>query len=71
MPNNGKKIQPTLKKVTDDVNQFPLDVNNNLCSVSGLPQARQANPSIAPTYRVDNFACEPITYYSKAMAITA
>lgn len=43
MANTGNKVYATLLKVSDDVNEYPLDVNNNRTSVSGLPQASKAN----------------------------
>jgi hypothetical protein len=64
MAYTGNKIQPTLKKVTNDANEFPLDINNNLCSVSGLPQATMPNSQAAPNYIVANSGCNPITYYN-------
>ena len=66
MAYTGFRIRPTLKKVTNDVNEFPLDINNNLCSTSGLPQDIQPNPTNAPTYRQSDVVCEPITYNSVA-----
>lgn len=67
MAYTGYKIQPTLKKVTDDVNEYPLDINNQLCSISGLPQDTMPNPEFDPTYRVEDDACDPILYESRAM----
>lgn len=43
MANTGNKIYSKLLKVTNDINQYPLDVNNELCSVSGLPQDEKPN----------------------------
>jgi hypothetical protein len=43
MANTGNKIYTTLLKVTNDINQYPLDVNNDLCSISNLAQAAKAN----------------------------
>lgn len=61
MANTGYLIQPRLKRVTDDVNEFPLDENDNLCSETGLPQATIDNPTDSPTYRVLNSSTCPIT----------
>lgn len=58
--NTGYLIQPTLKYVTDDVDQFPLDVNGDLCSVSGLPQATMATPPSDPRYKVENTTICPL-----------
>lgn len=60
MANTGFLIQPTLKKVTNDVNEFPLDINNELCSISGLPQATMANPIDSDTYRILNTTACPV-----------
>lgn len=60
MANTGYLIQPILKKVTDDINQFPLDINNQLCSVSGLPQATVANTIDSPSYKVLNTTACPV-----------
>lgn len=43
MTNTGKKIYSKLAKVTNDINQYPLDANDELCSVTGLPQATKLN----------------------------
>lgn len=58
--NTGFLIQPKEKKVTNDVNEFPMDVNNELCSVSGLPQALRNNSVDSPTYRIVNTDVCPI-----------
>lgn len=58
--NTGFLIQPKEKKVTNDVNEFPVDINNQLCSVSGLPQAIRDNPTDSPTYRVLNTTACPV-----------
>lgn len=50
MSNTGYKIYTTLLKVSDDVNQHPLDVNGQLCSISGLPQDSKSNTSGQPDY---------------------
>lgn len=60
MANTGFLIQPKLKKVTNDLNEFPLDVNNELCSVSGLPQATMNNPIDSSTYRILNTGTCPV-----------
>jgi hypothetical protein len=54
MANTGNRIFSRLLKVIDDGTDRPLDVNNILCSVSGLPEVRKDNISgqsdyIAPT----------------------
>ena len=41
--NTGYKGYSTLLKVANDGNNSPLDINNNLCSESGLPQATKSN----------------------------
>ena len=48
--NTGYKAYTALAKVTDDENKFPLDVNNNLCSESGLPQHIKANSILDTNY---------------------
>lgn len=58
--NTGFLIQPKEKKVTNDVNEYPLDINNDLCSVSGLPQALRNNPIDSPTYRILNTTACPV-----------
>lgn len=66
MSNTGQKIWLTLKKVTNDVDEFPLDVNNNLCSASGLPQDTKVNMEGLPDYlpnETDITSC-PITTLS-------
>lgn len=60
MANTGYKIQPQLKRVTNDINEYPLDENDNLCSVTGLPQAVMANPVDDPTYKVEDHERCPI-----------
>lgn len=50
MANTGKVIYKRLKKVTDDGTNRPLDVNNVLTSVSGLPQATKLNIVGDPDY---------------------
>lgn len=60
MANTGYLIQPRLKKVTNDLNQYPLDINNNLCSISGLPQATMDNSSTNSNYKVLNTTACPI-----------
>src|SRR6478736_5803637 len=60
----GYIINPQLKKVVDGGpnDGEPLDVNNQLCSVSGLPQDMMANSPSNPNYRVEDLtACTP--YY--------
>ena len=41
--NTGYKVYTNLLKVTNDGTNRPLDINNNLCSESGLPQAIKDN----------------------------
>lgn len=48
--NTGFKEYNYILKVTDDANEFPLDINNQLCSVTGLPQARKENLTSDPNY---------------------
>lgn len=60
--NTGYLIQPRLKKVTADSNQFPLDQYNLLCSVTGNPQATMANPTSSPTYKIIDYVKCPITF---------
>ena len=48
--NTGIKVYDNLKKVSNDGNEYPLDVNNNRCSVSGLPQDIKINASYDPDY---------------------
>lgn len=60
MANTGYLIQPQLKRVTDDENEFPLDENDNLCSVSGLPQATMDNPPEDPSYRILDYDSCPV-----------
>jgi hypothetical protein len=50
MANTGYKSYSTLLKVTDDGTHRALDVNNVLCSESGLPQASKANINTDPDY---------------------
>lgn len=62
--NTGYKGYSTLLKITNDGNNSPLDINNNLCSESGLPQATKSNTIgdpdyIAPVY--DIVTCPLIT----------
>lgn len=48
--NTGYKAYANLLKVTDDGTNRPLDINNNLCSESGLPQATKTNTIGDPDY---------------------
>ena len=50
MANTGKKVYVTLLKVTNDINEYPVDINGNLCSISGLPQATKSNTIGQPDY---------------------
>lgn len=70
MANTGYQINPQLKKVTDDVNEYPLDVNNHLCSLTGLPQDTKPNDPSSSDYRILNPTSCPVvityTYVKKA-----
>lgn len=48
--NTGYKAYAKLLKVTDDGTNRPLDINNNLCSESGLPQHQKFNLISDPNY---------------------
>lgn len=48
--NTGYKAYTNLLKVTNDGTNRPLDINNNLCSESGLPQATKTNTIGDPDY---------------------
>lgn len=48
--NTGYLIITKLVKVSDDVNQYPLDVNGMRTSDSGLPQANKPNIDTDPDY---------------------
>ena len=48
--NTGYLGYSILAKVTDDVNQYPLDINDQLCSESGLPQHTKPNSASDPDY---------------------
>lgn len=64
MANTGKVIYKRLKKVTDDGTNRPLDVNNVLTSVSGLPQATKLNIVGDPDYVApvtNEELCPPLT----------
>lgn len=50
LENTGYKAYTDLLKVTDDGTSRPLDINNNLCSESGLPQATKSNTIGDPDY---------------------
>lgn len=58
--NTGYLIQPTLKYVTDDVDEFPLDINGDLCSVSLLAQATMSTSISDPRYKVLNTTICPL-----------
>lgn len=58
----GDRINPKLKKVTDDVNELPLDVNNNLTSFTSLPQAIMDTPTNDNRYRVADASCVTFSY---------
>ena len=62
MGNTGKKINPVLKKVVDGgpFDGQPLDDNNILTSISGLPQDIIPNPVESDDYKVDDpITCPP------------
>jgi len=61
-PFTGFKINPTLKKVTDDVNELPLDVNNHLTSFTGQPQHMMPTPMDDLRYRVEDESCSAYTF---------
>lgn len=61
MANTGYRIYPRLKKVTTDGTEQPLDVNNRLCSLSGLPQDTMNNPDVN-VGKVRDGACLPYSY---------
>lgn len=46
----GYKLYTTLKRVSDDVNEYPLDENGNRITESGLPQETKPNNSLDPDY---------------------
>jgi len=74
MAKTGYIINPVEKKVTNDSNEFPLDVNGNLCSLSGLPQDTRSNVNTNPTYRIYNpTLCppNPDLYYNITASATA
>src|SRR6476646_3384535 len=48
--NTGYKIYTTLLKVSNDGNNYPLDDNDELCSISGLPQSSKTNTFGDPDY---------------------
>lgn len=48
----GYRLNLKLKKVTNDINEYPLDVNNVLVSDSGLPQDTMDTPTDDIRYRV-------------------
>lgn len=50
MANTGNKIFNKLVKVTNDINEYPLDINDELCSVTGLAQAEKTNTLGDPNY---------------------
>lgn len=50
LENTGYKAYTNLAKVTNDGTNRPLDVNNNLCSESGLPQDIKPNSVSDPNY---------------------
>ena len=62
MANTGYQINPQLKKVTNDANELPLDINNMLCSLTGLPQDLKANPTTSPDYKILNPTGCTVTY---------
>lgn len=52
--NTGWAINTLLKKVTADILELPLDDNNELCSLSGLPQSKMSIGPENANYRVLN-----------------
>lgn len=69
MANTGYKGWTTLLKVTDDGTDRPLDVDNRLCTDTGLPQATKANSDLDPDYVepvLDLTTCPlpPVEYYT-------
>ena len=48
--NTGYRAYISLIKVTNDGTNRPLDINNNLCSDSGLPQVLKDNALSDPNY---------------------
>jgi hypothetical protein len=61
--NTGYLIQPKLKKVSDDGNNYPLDENNHRTdggNPSGLPQQKMDNSVDSGTYKVYNTGACPI-----------
>lgn len=61
--NNGLQTYTNLVKVSDDINEYPLDVNNVRTTVSGLPQDSKLNTPEDPNYipPVENLTACPIT----------
>lgn len=65
--NTGYLKYPTLLKVTDDGTDRPLDIDNNLCIESGLPQDSKLNTIGQPDYiepYFDTITCPIWTKYS-------
>lgn len=58
--NSGYVINTKRKKVTNDLNEYALDVNNQLVSESGLPQDTQTIDSSEPDYRILNTTTCPL-----------
>jgi hypothetical protein len=58
MANNGYFKYALLRKVSNDVNEYPLDVNNNRTSESGLSQHTKSNDLGDPDYIVPVFDTE-------------
>ena len=50
MVNTGNKIYRKLVKVSNDTANSPLDENNELCDVTGLPQSVTDNVPSNPNY---------------------
>jgi len=65
MANTGNKGWTQLLKVTDDVNEYPLDAGNALVSITANPQDSKANTSGDPDYvaPVPSLDCPVITEY--------
>lgn len=48
--NTGNALYATLLKVSNDINTYPLDINNHKTTDTGLSQASKANSSSDPDY---------------------
>lgn len=75
MANTGNKIFTKLVKVTNDINEYPLDINDELCSATGLAQAEKTNtlgdPNyIAPFQDLTSCPLTPTSYKIKTLTPT-